>query len=492
MDFRANALRMVVGTSIAQFIPILASPLLSRLYGPEAFGLQFLFMSLAAAVAVVATCRLDLAMVVAADDEEANALAGLVTILTTAICGLQFIVLAFLAPRLATMTGSGGTTDWFWMLPGIVLAISIAQVSNAFASRHNNFTPIAWANSANQGIYAASALVGGLIAPFVNGLVAAKLCGQTFGATMVAWSVRSDWRRLNVAEAARRGRYLIVKNAQYITYNTPYSLSGSFIRDAPLFLLSFQASTVLTGHFALARMVSMAPAMLASSSVSLVFFREAALHRGTAYLQLLTTRLLRSGAIATAPVFACLAIWGDVLFAAVFGKPWTTAGQFAMVLAPAAWWAIQTAWPERLFEVHARQGASLALQLTADAVTAVAFFSTLWATSDPQLAISVFAMCNLIYHHAYLARVFNISGFRTRTMWTLFRDSWLAFTASLIVLEMLRQLLGDSPLVAVFTATGSITATALLLYRVYLSLEGTVPESTVSPNAASAVPNEPL
>ena len=108
---------------------------------------------------------------------------------------------------------------------------------------------------------------------------------------MVAWSVRSDWRRLNVAEAARRGRHLIVKNAQYITYNTPYSLSGSFIRDAPLFLLSFQASAVLTGHFALARMVSMAPAILASSSVSLVFFREAALHRGTSYLQLLTTRV---------------------------------------------------------------------------------------------------------------------------------------------------------------------------------------------------------
>ena len=117
MDFRANALKMFAGTVVAQSIPILASPLLSRLYGPEAFGLQFLFMSLAAALAVIATCRLDLAMVMAADDDEANALAGLIVLLTTAICGLQLIVLAFLSPQLASITGSAETTEWVWMLP---------------------------------------------------------------------------------------------------------------------------------------------------------------------------------------------------------------------------------------------------------------------------------------------------------------------------------------------------------------------------------------
>lgn len=491
MDFRANALRMVAGTVVAQSIPILASPLLSRLYGPEAFGLQFLFMSLAAALAVIATCRLDLAMVLAADDEEANALAGLIVLLTTSICGLQFIVLAFLSPRLAAITGSAETTEWIWMLPTIVLTISFFQVSSAFASRRNRFAPIAWANSANQGVYAASAIVSGILISFENGLVAAKLGGQAIGAMIIAGSVRSDWRRLDIAEATRRGRYLIVKNAQYITYNTPYSLSGSLIRDAPLFLLSFQASTTLTGYFALARMVTMTPALLASSSLSLVFFREAALHRGTPYLQRLTTRLLRSGAIATAPTFACLAIWGDVLFAAVFGERWTTAGQVAMLLAPAAWWAIQTAWPERLFEVHARQGKSLTVQLTADVITAMAFFSTLLATGNPVLAISVFAVCNLIYQHVYLATVFNISGFQARSMWTLFRDAWFAFTAALVLLAMLRYLLTDSLLVAAAAAMASLTATALLLYRVYLSLEEEKPESNFFPKVDTATPGEP-
>jgi O-antigen/teichoic acid export membrane protein len=70
VNFRSNAIAMLTGTVMAQALPLAASPLLTRLYSPEAFGLQTLFMGLAASLAVLATCRMDLAVVLPEGYEE--------------------------------------------------------------------------------------------------------------------------------------------------------------------------------------------------------------------------------------------------------------------------------------------------------------------------------------------------------------------------------------------------------------------------------------
>ena len=45
-DFIKNILELATGTSIAQFIPILISPILTRIYTPEDFGLFALFIAI--------------------------------------------------------------------------------------------------------------------------------------------------------------------------------------------------------------------------------------------------------------------------------------------------------------------------------------------------------------------------------------------------------------------------------------------------------------
>ena len=52
--FAADVLNLITGTTFAQVITILASPLLTRLYGPEAFGFLVLFTSIASIIGVIA------------------------------------------------------------------------------------------------------------------------------------------------------------------------------------------------------------------------------------------------------------------------------------------------------------------------------------------------------------------------------------------------------------------------------------------------------
>jgi O-antigen/teichoic acid export membrane protein len=56
-EFSRNVLTLMTGTTIAQAIPIAISPILTRIYTPEDFGMFALYMSTASLFSVIATGR---------------------------------------------------------------------------------------------------------------------------------------------------------------------------------------------------------------------------------------------------------------------------------------------------------------------------------------------------------------------------------------------------------------------------------------------------
>ena len=72
--FADNVLTLAGGTTIALGVTILASPITSRLFAPEAFGLAALFMSGATVAGLLACMRYEMAIVLPKNDEEAASL----------------------------------------------------------------------------------------------------------------------------------------------------------------------------------------------------------------------------------------------------------------------------------------------------------------------------------------------------------------------------------------------------------------------------------
>jgi O-antigen/teichoic acid export membrane protein len=70
-EFSRNVLTLMTGTTIAQAIPIAISPILTRIYTPEDFGVFALYMSVVSIVSVVATGRYELAIMLPKKDEDA-------------------------------------------------------------------------------------------------------------------------------------------------------------------------------------------------------------------------------------------------------------------------------------------------------------------------------------------------------------------------------------------------------------------------------------
>jgi len=442
VSFRTNFVAMFTGTALAQALPILASPLLTRLYGPEAFGLQTLFMGIAASLAVVATCRLDLAIVLPDDEDEAKTIASLIFILAGVVSALTFCfgLVAFLFFDL--FQGQNGVV-WVLVLPVMVATMAVMQISVAFATRTQSFRTIAGSGVINQAGFLLVSSGIGMVVTSTAGLVFGKFVGQILAAISILRHIRlpiyskCEWNGTGF-------RQLISKYYQFFAFNTPYSLVGTVARDAPIFLFTAFSNIAAAGAYALARSMLLAPTLLVSNSLSQVFFKEAVAKKYDVRLEKLTLSLLSTGIFASAPLFAFVGVFGEQLFIRVFGVSWGTAGMMAAALAPAAWLALQTGWPERLFEVHMRQGVSFAVQISCDVITAIAVASVLWASKNPLWAVIAYAICNIAYHHIYLYALFKISAFSALSLAKCLLKAWLFYLALWAGLRLQGQLLGES------------------------------------------------
>lgn len=200
------------------------------------------------------------------------------------------------------------------------------------------------------------------------------------------------------------------------------------------------------------------PNLIATAALSQVFYREALDLQGTAHFEAMTSRLLRLTLVASAPLFAFVLTWGDVMLSFVFGTKWVQAGLYAMILAPAAWLSLQTGWPERLFEVAGRQDLSFKIQVTFDTAAICAVTAPIAYGADPVWSVAGFAVVNSLYHLAYLSAIFLVSGFS--------------------LTGLLRTVL---------TGAGCLAATALVLYVIRLAPAAPIVLSAMSALACAAL-----
>lgn len=474
MSFLANARVMLGGFAIAQFLPILVAPLLTRLYAPEAFGLLTLFMSCLSVLVVLATLRLDLALVMTDQREDAKSLVAIVLFNTALIAVALIIVLSVFGGKISGWLTDQGSTFWLWMLVPATAGAAIAQMCMGLLSRDREFKKVASGNVLNQVTYVLVAIaLGATLAPQV-GLVTARLAGQiglALFAVVVCWSMLSGISRTDLK--VREG--LWDRNKQFVIYNTPYSLIGSIAREMPIYVFVATASTAAAGFYGLARTILLVPSLLMSASLSQVFYREAVDLRGTKALEVKASALLTFSLCIFTPLFAFICTWGDHAFAFVFGEQWHTAGTYAMVLAPAAWLSVQSAWPERLFEVYQRQDASFRIQIIFDILTAAAVVLAMVLLSDPLYVIAAFAVVNCAYHLVYLNALASISGFDLPQLRRKILTGAVLFAAGAAGLYAVRNLAGDT--LPLMLASGIACASIALLLgimhfrRVMLAME---------------------
>lgn len=337
-----NTFTLMMGTVFSQAIPIATIPILTRIFTPEDFGLLALYGACVTILGVIIAGRYEITIMLPKSDEEAKTLLQISIIISFLIATLLFIPILFLNEEIVNFLANENIAPWLYLLPVSALLTGIYQSLTYWNNRQKNFKVIAVSRvnqSLTQGLIQTSLgflkISGGLI------------IGQTIGiASSVILLTKKDKTHKRIKDIKNKNA-IIRKMLEYRKF-PQYSILGSLCDTAaaqmPIFILTRFYSQTITGVFSLTFRVLNIPAIVISAAVGQVFFQKIVEINHTApeklnkyiiktFIILLLTYL---------PAIPILFIWGDDLFAFVFGEKWREAGVYAgyLVIAVAIRFAV--------------------------------------------------------------------------------------------------------------------------------------------------------
>lgn len=316
------------GTFIAQLVPVLVSPVLTRLYSPEAYGALAWAVSMVTLATLVASGTYEQAINLPPERETAAALVHGVT-----AAGLGMGLLLGIA-ALAEWQWRGSVAHRFWYVP-LATALTVGfNALSAWSVREAQFAALAAARVTLALTGVAATLLLGYAGWAEAGLMTGNLVGVLAGAAVLtlglqrtAWPApaKAGWREIGRAASAYR---------RFPALLLPSSLLNTVANQLPIWFLQRLFGAAAVGNFALMNRVLNVPVALVSSSAGEVFKQRAAAEfRSTGRSAETWAAFAWPLVGVSVPLGILLLAGGPALFGWVFGEPWRGAGEFAQILA---------------------------------------------------------------------------------------------------------------------------------------------------------------
>ncbi len=311
------------------------SPILTRLYSPQEFGVFAFYLALVSVLSVLATGRYELAIMVPRKERGAAAITAIALCASIIVGAILFLVVVVFGREIATLFNMSEHYQLFYWVPLSVVLMAGYQALNYWCNRHSYYRTMATARMSQSVSMSASQVGAGYAGVGVVGLVGGAIAGHFsaffFLLVRVLKSDRQAFRRLNLSilrAMARRyvdfPKYLIAAHSLNM---------ASF--QAPIIALGSMFGSSVSGFFMLTQRVIGAPMSIVASAIGDVFRQEAS----RAYLEsgqckdVYKKTFLRLLCIAVLafPVFFIIA---PDMFALVFGEKWRVSGEYARILTP--------------------------------------------------------------------------------------------------------------------------------------------------------------
>jgi len=335
-EFSKNVLTLMTGTTIAQAVPIAISPILTRVYTPEDFGMFALYMSVASIFAVIATGRYELAIMLPERDDESVNVLGLslsITLIVTLFVTVG-LVLAYSAIRL--LSEGELNLGWLFFMPFTVLFAGVLQSLNFWFIRKKKFKILSTRQILQTVIMVTVQLTLGLFFHDIFksfGLILGFLTGQVIATGLLLLQLYKEYFPLITHVSKEK---IIEKIKRYLNF-PKYSLLADLINvvsnQIPVIILSSFFGGAVAGFYSLTQRVLGLPISLISGSISSVFKQKASYDyakNGNCKKIYLST--LKTLTIFSFPAFIVFFFAAPFLFSIIFGESWAAAGHFAQFL----------------------------------------------------------------------------------------------------------------------------------------------------------------
>ena len=410
---------VVGGTAASQAIAILATPVITRLYAPEAFGLLGVYNSLVLILAPVVCLDYHLAIVIPRSDPVARRLLALSLHFAALICALGLVVMLIAGEPIAAALGISGAGAVLLLVPAGVFASSAARTLGQWLVRKRRFRPLAAASITQSSTTSVGKIALGLLWPSGAVLIVVTTAGHIARALWL-WAV-SGLGRVPPADggpeegkAVTTAKAVAREYADFPLFHVPNTFAAKAGETAPTIILAALFGPALAGFYELARRIIKIPSNLIANSVSKVYRARAAeaVHAG---------RSLRGDIARTSGILIGLGIvpyglvvsFGPSIFSVVFGADWEPAGSIARWLA--LWFAVHVAVrpATQALTVTRRLALRLLMSLAANAAKLGALVAVGSLTGSVVSAVATYAAIGVAADVVLLTVTLSLTGARS-------------------------------------------------------------------------------
>ena len=336
--FVRNVTIVASGTAAAQAITMAFSPLITRIYGAEAFGLLGVFNALVSVVTPIAALTYPIAIVLPKEDAEAEGLVKLSSLIAIIIFIVVSIVLLVGGKPLLTMLDSEAIAPYIMLVPLSVLFTAFVQIAQQWLIRKKRFDIMAKV-AVSQAFLLNIVKTGvGLIKPI--GAVLAILATLGYGLhSVLLWSgIKKSSNLVNSLTNKEKTKMplkkLAMKYYDFPLYRAPQGFLNAVSQSLPVLMLASFFGPASAGFYTICKSVLAIPSTLVGQAVGDVFYPRIteASHRGEDLAWLILKATIALAAVGFLP-FVIVVAFGPQVFSFVFGGEWLKAGEYARWIA---------------------------------------------------------------------------------------------------------------------------------------------------------------
>jgi O-antigen/teichoic acid export membrane protein len=437
--FASDVLKLTSAATLAQALGVLTSPIVSRLYGPKAYGVTNLFTSITGIFGVIACMRYEHSIMLPDKDEEA------VNLLSVS---LLFSLIVSLVAALVSLSGKELILQWLdeplleryiWLVPLSVLASGIFLSLSYWVSRAKRYGSLSIARIVRS-ISNALILIGAGLLGYAtaDGKIGAIIISQAIAILVLGGVV---WH--NDAHIFRRYIRLsdmwsgIKRYRKFPLYNIWAALLNNISWQLPTFMLSKFFSSTVVGYYGLGNRVLRMPMNLIGQALAQVFFQRASSANSEGVLSILVENIFRTLVKLGMLPSVLLAIIGQDLFTVVFGAQWSEAGVYTQILAIWTFFWFISSPMGTLYSVLEKQEFSLILNIFIF-FTRLASLAIGGMLKSARIALLLFGASGIIVYGYLNLSIMHLAGIPLHTIFKILLSNFLSLLPMIAVLVFLK------------------------------------------------------
>lgn len=327
-----NTSTLVLGTVIAQAIPIILSPFLRRMYSPEAYGAYSVYLSMLGILFVLSSFRYEMAIVLPRSDRQAKHLLFLSQSINLLFCLALFVLTIAFQDELGRLLNIPQRFRLFLLfIPLGTFLYNLYQAFHYYLIRQKRFVAVSVNKSIRRGSEGMIQLgaqkmgsSGGLLAGDITGHLLNCVSGAVQTRRAGLFPMRISWSKL---------RYVARKYNEFPRFNMLSSFMGAFSFLFPAILINKFFGASPAGQYDLSKLVLSIPLVLIAGAIANVLLQRFSdkRNRGESIQKDFLAVLTGVSVLAVLEI-AIISLWGSGLFTFVFGDQWKLSGNLSEIL----------------------------------------------------------------------------------------------------------------------------------------------------------------